>query len=120
MKERRYIETFWIPCCFLALLTYEKAYRLRIPTFLYAYLSRNRTYFEDISYGLYLYTLFRFVIKKDSKKHYPADLLIIEAIYQYGNGSKNINHKGFPLNEEGFLNESIIDETQIKVDSSYF
>jgi hypothetical protein len=24
----------------------------------------------------YIYLLFRFVIKKDSKKHYPADLLI--------------------------------------------
>jgi hypothetical protein len=39
--------------------------------------------------------------------------LLIEVTYQYGDGSKNLNHKGLPLKEKGF--EFIIDETQIKV-----
>jgi hypothetical protein len=73
----------------------------KAPHFFMIIFQRNRRYIEDISYGLYLYTFY--VCHYDGKKHYPANLLI-EAMYQYGNGSKNINHKGFPLAEEGFLN----------------
>jgi hypothetical protein len=64
----------------------------------------------------YIYLL-RFVIRKDSKKHYPADLLIkpcinMEMVQKYKPQSISLKRRR--------IFEFIIDETQIKVDSSYF
>jgi hypothetical protein len=65
----------------------------------------------------YIHLLLRFVIKKDSKKHYPADLLIkpcinMEMVQKYKPQSISLKRRR--------IFEFIIDETQIKVDSSYF
>ena len=66
--------------------------------------TRNRTSFEDIAYGLYLYFLdglsFRNASKALSLREYKKGSLL-----QYGNGSKDTEPKELAIKEEErFLN----------------
>ena len=76
MKKDRYIEVFWIYADFFGSVNLRKSIYLLKPH-ISLFLS-----FKEIEHILrtlvmdYIHLLFRFVIKKDSKKHYPADLLI--------------------------------------------